>query len=379
MDERTSRWRGLFGLLALAVCVGAIGGAFAGASVALLIPRNDRTESAARLDTPVTPSTLVQVKEDSLTTDTFKKVAPAVVTLTVQAQYTNGAGQLVREVNLGSGVIIDPAGYLVTNEHVVHGAQKIVVKLADGSERPGVVVGDDMPFTDIAVVRIQPDGITALRLGDSDALVNGQTVLAIGTVAFGPNETDFRNNITRGIVSGLHRRWPREDTIMEDLIQTDAAVNHGNSGGALVTLTGELIGIPTTVIRGTQNNQSVEGVAFALSSRSFRPLIDQLIQKGKTERPFVGIVHQQLTPELVQRYRAPVKDGAIVADVVADSPAARAGVLKGDVVTKLGDRDITNDEPYINALARQKPNSNVPLTLNRAGRELKVSLDVTAR
>ena len=380
VEGQSSPLRGIAGLLALAVVVGALSGAFAGASVALLVPRETKqaraTPSAA--DVAGAPS-LVQVKEESGITETYKKVSPGVVTLTVQAQRSDSAGRVIRETNLGSGVIIDPRGYLITNEHVVRGATKIVVTLAGGEERPGVLVGDDAPFTDLALVRIQPDGLTVVPMGDSDALAPGQAVLAIGSVAFSASAVDFRNNVTRGIVSGVHRRWPRDDVVMEDLIQTDAAVNHGNSGGALVTMTGELIGITTTVVRGTQTGQQVEGVAFALSSRTFKPIIDQLIREGKTERPYVGIVHRQITPELAQQTRLSVQDGAVVLDVIADSPAAKAGIQKGDVITRLADQDISSDYPYLNALAKQRPNTSVPLTLLRGGREIRLNLEVGAR
>jgi S1-C subfamily serine protease len=166
---------------------------------------------------------------------------------------------------------------------------------------------------------------------------------------------------------------------MEDLVQTDAAVNHGNSGGALVTMTGELVGITTTVVRGTQAGQQVEGVAFALSSRTFKPIVDQLIRAGKTERPYVGIVHRQLTPELAQQTRLSVQEGAVVLDVVADSPAAKAGIQKGDVITRLANQDISSDFPYLNALARQQPNTTIPLTLLRSGREMTLNLEIGAR
>jgi len=368
----------MMGVLALAVVVAAISGAFAGASVALLVPRNEATKAVpAAADTA--PTALLKVTEESATTDTFKKVAPGVVTLIVQAQRTDSLGRQIRETNLGSGVLIDDRGYLITNEHVVRGASRITVKLANGEERPGVLVGDDAPFTDIAIVRVQPDGLNVVPIGDSNALIHGQAVLAIGSVAFSAQTTDFRNNVTRGVVSGLHRRWPRDDTVMEDLIQTDAAINHGNSGGALVTINGELVGITTTVVRGNQGGQTVEGVAFALPSRTFKPIIDQIIASGKTERPFVGIVHRQLTPELIQQSRLAVQNGAFVLDVVADSPAARAGIQKGDVITKLGDQAISDELPYLNALVRQRPGSSVPVTLVRAGRETQINLEITAR
>jgi S1-C subfamily serine protease len=262
----------------------------------------------------------------------------------------------------------------------VRGSTRITVITHDGAERPGVFVGDDFPFTDIAVIRVQPDGLTVVPIGDSDAVQPGQGVLTIGSVAFNQSQfMDFRNNVTRGIVSGTKKRWPKDDTVMEDLIQTDAAINHGNSGGALVTLDGKLIGITTTVIRGNQAGQQVEGVGFAISSRTFTPLLEQIVQSGKTERPYVGIIHRTITQDVALQLRLPVREGALVADVEGNSPAAQAGVQRGDVITKLGDIAIDETHPYLNALVKVKPNSTVPLTVLRGGQELKINIDVRAR
>jgi len=378
-EERVSPWRGIVGVLAVAVVVAAISGAFAGASVALLVPR-DKAAAPVTASADAGPSTLLKVSEESALTDTFNKVSPGVVTLVVQSQRLDNLGRTVRETNLGSGVVIDNRGYIVTNEHVVRGATQISVIMADGETRPGVLAGDDAPFTDVAVVRIQPDNTTVVPVADSDSVQPGQGVLTIGSVAFNQQQFDeFRNNVTRGIVSGVHRRWPKDDTVMEDLIQTDAAINHGNSGGALVTLDGRLVGITTTVIRGTQAGQQVQGVGFAISSRTFKPLVDQIINNGKTDRPFVGIVHQTLTAEQAQRARLSVSGAAAVVDVIENSPAAKAGVQKGDIVTKIADLEINDNLPYLNALVKQKPNTTVPVTLLRNGREIRVDMEVTLR
>lgn len=380
MEERVSPWRGIAGVLALAVVIGALSGAFAGASVALLVPRDESAPKTQAVQEAAGPATVLKVTEESSITETFKKVSPGVVTLVVQAQRQDAAGRTIRETNLGSGVIVDDRGYIVTNEHVTRGAVAISVIMADGQQRPGVLAGDDAPFTDVSVVRVQPDNLTVVPIGDSDAVTAGQGVLTIGSVAFNQSQfADFRNNITRGIVSGVHRKWPKDDTVMEDLIQTDAAINHGNSGGALVTLDGKLVGITTTVIRGTQSGQQVQGVGFAISSRTFKPLVDQIIQNGKTDRPYVGITHRQITPELVSQTRLPVRDGAIVLDVDQNSPASRAGVRRNDVITKLGDFEVTDSQPYLSILIRMKPNTTVPAVVVRDGREVQVNLDVQPR
>ncbi len=242
-----------------------------------------------------------------------------------------------------------------------------------------MLVGDDSPFTDIAVVRVQPDGLTAVPIADSDGLQLGQEVLAIGSIAFGPNATDFRNTVTRGVVSGLHRRWPRDDVVMEDLIQTDAAVNHGNSGGALVDLAGDLVGITTTVVRGTDNGFQVQGVAFAISSRTFQPVVDALIRTGKVERPYIGIVHQQITDQIAQQNNLPVRNGAAVVQVTPGSPADKAGIRPGDIITNLAGTDITEDNPYLNVLVKQRPGTTVPITVLRNGRSMTMDVAITTR
>lgn len=379
-QDRRPAWGVWLAVIGVALVIGMLGGGVAGAVVAVLAPRNETpaTRSAANGD-PARPSTVLTLKEESAITGTVKKVVPGVVTLLVQAQRTDNAGRIVRETNLGSGVVIDPRGFIITNQHVVENAVKITVKLASGAERPGVLVGDDSPFTDIAIIRVQPDGLTAVPVGDSDALELGQQLLAIGSIAFGVNATDFRSNVTRGIVSGLHRRYPRQDTVMEDLIQTDAAVNHGNSGGALVNLGGELVGITTTVVRGTQNGFQVQGVAFAISSKTFMPIADAIMNNGRVARPYVGIQHQQVTEAVARQAGLSVPGGAIVLDVIADSPAARAGIRRGDVITKLAGVEITEDMPYLNVLVQQHPGATVPVTLLRGGREMTVEVTVGER
>ena len=380
MEERVSPWRNIVGVLALAVVIGALSGAFAGASVAVLVLDEEEAPSSAAAADTGGPTTLLKVTEESAITETYKQVSPGVVTLVVHAQRQDAVGRTIRETNLGSGVVVDDRGYIVTNEHVVRGATRIAVIMHDGEERPGVFVGDDFPFTDIAVVRVQPEGLTVVPIGDSDAVQPGQSVLTIGSVAFNQSQfMDFRNNVTRGIVSGTKKRWPKDDTVMEDLIQTDAAINHGNSGGALVTLDGKLIGITTTVIRGNQAGQQVQGVGFAISSRTFTPLVEQIIRNGKPERPYVGIVHRTITQEVAAQLRLPVREGALAADVEANSPAARAGVQRGDVITKVADFDITETQPYLSALVKLKPNSTVPLTVLRGGQEMKFDVEISTR
>ncbi len=380
--ERRPGWGLVLAIVGVAFLAGIISGGVAGGLVAVLVPHGEQASSRsapASAGEAQGPTTLLKVQEESAITDAVKKVTPGVVTLIVEASSRDAVGRQITETNLGSGVVIDPRGYILTNEHVVENATKITVKLSSGEERPGVLVGDDSPFTDIAVVRVQPDGLTAVPIADSDGLQLGQEVLAIGSIAFGPNATDFRNTVTRGVVSGLHRRWPRDDVVMEDLIQTDAAVNHGNSGGALVDLAGDLVGITTTVVRGTDNGFQVQGVAFAISSRTFQPVVDALIRTGKVERPYIGIVHQQITDQIAQQNNLPVRNGAAVVQVTPGSPADKAGIRPGDIITNLAGTDITEDNPYLNVLVKQRPGTTVPITVLRNGRSMTMDVAITTR
>lgn len=386
-EERHPGWGMILALIGVALLVGAAAGGVTGGLVAALIPREPASptrvprEAARQTDAPVT--TLRVTSEESAITETVAKVSPGVVTLIVQATRTDAAGRVFQETNIGSGVVIDPRGYIVTNQHVVENQRRITVRLQSGEERPGVLVGDDSPFTDIAVVRVQPEGLTVVPIGDSDALRLGQTVLAIGSPAFGSSprdvRNDFNNTVTRGIVSGLHRRWPKGDAIMEDLIQTDAAVNHGNSGGALVNLAGELVGITTTVVRGTPSGLQVQGVTFAISSRTFKPLVDEIIRNGKVQRPYLGIQHQLITPEVARQYGLPVQAGAYVVDVVPESPAAKAGIRPRDIIVRIDKMEIAEDMPYLNILARLQPNTTVSIAFLRGGREMTADVTVGVR
>jgi S1-C subfamily serine protease len=380
-DERRPGWNLLWGMIGIALLVGVISGGMAGAVAALLVPREEAAAPARALrGEPAGPATTLRTTtEESAVIETVKKVQPGVVTLIVQSSRTDSAGRVIVSTSLGSGVVIDPRGYVLTNFHVVDGAAKITVKLWNGEERPGVLVGDDSPFTDIALVRIQAGNLTAVPIGDSDALALGQRLVALGSIAFGPTALDFRNNVTLGVVSGLHRKWKSssDSVVMEDLIQTDAAINHGNSGGALVNLNGELVGITTNVVRETQNGFQVQGVAFAISSRTFVPLVEEIIrQNGKVPRPYLGITPRHITEEMARQAGLPVPSGAQVVEVAADSPAARAGIRRGDIIIRLAGADVTEETPFITLLAKQRPNDTIPVTFLRGGREMTVDVTV---
>ncbi len=226
--------------------------------------------------------------------------------------------EMPKQVGAGSGVVIDARGYILTNNHVVDGADKIKVKFADGREVKGTLQGAD-PKTDLAVVKVDNGSLTPARFGDSERLQVGEWVIAIG------NPYGFDHTVTVGVISAKGRGLGAGP--YEDYLQTDAAINPGNSGGPLVSLDGEVIGI-NTAIKGVGTM-----IGFSIPSSMARPIAEQLIQTGHVKRPYIGITMQDVTPELQTGLgpNAPQK-GAIVGQVLPDSPAARAGVQPGDVI-----------------------------------------------
>jgi len=360
--------RPLLPLVLIALLAGAVGGLAGGTLVSLT---SDGDETATRVTPTAEAERRVALPADASVVEVVKRAGPAVVTIVADLPPARDAsGRLVDRSNVGSGVIIDEGGFVVTNEHVVRDAAQLRVILSDGDERPASLVGDDRPFSDLAVLRIQPGRLTALSLGDSDELSLGETVVAIGSTLL-----QFRNSVTVGAVSGLHRSWPREGVVMEDLVQTDAAINHGNSGGALLNLRAELVGLSTTVVRSTEAGEIVEGLAFAISSNTIGPIARAIIERGRYPRPFLGVVHREVTPLLAALNNLSVEEGALVTEVTPDSPAQEAGIRVGDVILRMGDVEVTADMPFINALARLHPGETVPFTLVRDGKE--ITLDVT--
>lgn len=280
------------------------------------------------------------------------------------------------ERDVGSGVVVDSRGYIVTNAHVVIGTDSLKVILPDGSERQAILLGHDYPFTDVAVLQVSPGGLTPIEAGDSSTLAPGETVVAIGEAL-----SEFQGSVTVGVVSGVNRTRYYDGVVQRDFIQTDAAVNHGNSGGALLNLKGQLVGMPTSVIRLTETGQDVQGVAFALPANRLLKVAGQIITLGgPIPRPSLGFETIDLVPENLARLpRLATDEGAIVSSVPAGSAAVDAGVKVGDIVTMLGDQAITRQNPLLNVLEKYEPGQTVKVVLNRSGRIIVTEVRLVKR
>ena len=271
-----------------------------------------------------------------------------------------------RTQSVGSGVVVDARrGYVITNHHVVEGANTITVTLNDGRQLDAKVIGSD-PESDIAVIRIPSENLTALPLADSDRLRVGDFVVAIGN-PFGLGQT-----VTSGIVSALGRTGLGIQGY-EDFIQTDASINPGNSGGALVNLRGELVGVNTAIIAPGGGNV---GIGFAIPSNMISRLMNQIIEHGSVRRGQLGVSVQDLTPELARAFNIPANQGAVIAQIVPRSAAARAGLQEGDVVLRVNDRPIRDSNSLRNAVGLLEIGASVQLDILRDGRPLTIKAKV---
>jgi len=339
-----------------------------------------------RSATPAAPVAVGNAAESSARPDSFAAIAdamkPAVVNISTTEAVRRGGPRgadpfreyleryfgesLPREEprqSLGSGLIVEPEGYVLTNNHVIENARMIMVRLSDEEEYEARVVGRD-PRTDLALLKIQGRGkFTAVRLGDSDALRVGDWVVAIG------NPFGLEHTVTAGIVSAKGRVIGAGP--YDDFIQTDAAINPGNSGGPLFNTRGEVVGINSAIF--SQTGGSV-GIGFAIPVNLAKELLPQLKSKGRVVRGWLGIAIAPVTPEMAKKLGAPDRRGAVVAEVVPNGPAAAAGVRAGDVIVAFQDRPIRRVDDLPRVAARTPVGTEVELKLLRAGKEIAVTV-----
>ncbi len=272
------------------------------------------------------------------------------------------------QIGLGSGVIVSPEGYLLTNDHVIAGADDIEVRLADGRQARARLVGTD-PETDIAVLKIELGALPVISLGDASRLQVGDAVLAIG------NPFNVGQTVTAGIVSALRRNRLGLSTF-EDFIQTDAAINRGNSGGALVDARGALVGISTAIY--SESGGSV-GIGFAVPVDLAREVMTALIRDGRVIRGWVGMELRELTPEIAESLRLGVRQGVLITGVVQGGPASQAGLQPGDVVTAIGALPVVGTAELMKNVAALKPASSATLAVRRGEKSLELVVTVGQR
>ena len=270
--------------------------------------------------------------------------------------------------SLGSGVIVSPDGYILTNYHVVEAADAIEVVLPDGRKAPGKLVGTD-PETDLAVLRVELKDLPAIVLGRAEQAKVGDVVLAIGN-PFGVGQT-----VTMGIISAVGRNNLHINDF-EDFIQTDAAINFGNSGGALVDTHGNLLGINSAIF--SQSGGSV-GIGFAIPVSTARNVMEAIIKTGHVERGWIGIESQDITPELAQSFDLSRESGAIIAGVVKNGPADKAGMKPGDILLDVAGKPVTDTSVMLNLIAQLKPGSKAKMTVLRDKRSAILDVKIGRR
>jgi serine protease Do len=305
--------------------------------------------------------TLNNTDVETAVTKSVQKVSPTVVTVvgTIPGQ-TTFFGNTGDQTVSGSGFFITDKGYILTNNHVVEGTKEVSIVLSDGSEQKATIVGTD-PYSDIAVLKTDGNVPAVAALGNSDALNPGESVIAIGSPL-----GNFKNTVTVGVVSATGRSIDTGNGYqIEDLIQTDAAINHGNSGGPLVNLAGEVIGINTLIVRNTGSGDVAEGLGFAIPVNTAQAVAQQIIQKGYFARPYLGISFQPINPDIALRYNLPSQWGVYITRVSSGSPASQAGLQEGDIITKVGDVTLDETHSYVNTLFTFKPGDQINLEVVR--------------
>ena len=322
-----------------------------------------------------------------------QRVKPAVVQITNQQQvqpeqfnqpFTVPAG-------VGSGVIYDAQGHILTNNHVIEGAQSLLISLPDGRSFPGKLVGAD-PQTDLAVVQISGDSLPVAELGDSHELQVGDWVVAIGNALALPGGP----TVTEGVVSALDRtvqepggqgpggpgpggarpgaQASTAGPFLFDVIQTDAPINPGNSGGPLVNLQSQVVGISTLVAGQAEPGVAAQGIGFAIAISTAKPIADQLVASGHVAHAFIGIRYVPLNPAVASQLGTTAKNGAAVADVVSNSPAAQAGLRARDVITAIDGQPLQTESSLAQAISAHKPGDTVTLTVQRGSQQLSLQV-----
>jgi serine protease Do len=331
------------------------------------VPASSKSQAQSQGSTLMVNTTQI----DTTITQAVKQVGPSVVTVvgTVPGQMTF-RGMTSNGTVSGSGVFISSQGYILTNNHVVEGTQgDLTIVLSDGTQETAKIVGADQ-YSDIAVLKTTGKVPAVATLGNSDVLNPGETVIAIGSPL-----GDFKNTVTEGVVSATGRSIDSGNGYtIDNLIQTDAAINQGNSGGPLVNLAGEVIAINTLIVRNSGAGTVAEGLGFAIPINTAKTVAEQLIQNGAIAHPYLGVNFQPVTPDIASAYNLPVQYGAYITDVGTNSPASKAGLRQGDIITSIAGTPLDATHDYINVLFTFKPGDQVELVYNRNGKTIQVQV-----
>ena len=378
--QPATRRRGGMGTVFSAALLSAVlasGGTVLALSATGVLDRTVATPTQATGTTVGANNQPVTINESSATIDVAAAVSPAVVRITSNGSVDTSNG-IIPETGVGSGVIYDSHGWILTNRHVVEGSDTLSVQLNDGRVFSGSVYGIDT-LTDLAIVKIDASGLPAAKLGDSSALKVGQLVVAIGS----PLGT-YTNSVTSGIVSAKGRTITTDgNQNLNNLIQTDAAINPGNSGGPLLDAGGDVVGINTAIAANSN------GIGFAIPIDIARPIMQQAVAGQKLSRPYMGVVYRALDRQFATAEKLPVNDGALVIPggngnasspaVVPNSPADKAGIKQGDIIVKVNGQAIDGDHPLDATLSEYAPGDTVAVELLRNGANVTVQVTLGTR
>ncbi|HEX5579370.1 MAG TPA: trypsin-like peptidase domain-containing protein [Candidatus Limnocylindria bacterium] len=351
------------GVVALAVVAGIISGSLSAAAVTTLLADDNGTPSnQAPLGTNVSQ---VHIDESSAVINAVNNAMPAVVK--IQSQTGTGGG-------IGTGFIYDSDGWILTNKHVVDGANQITVIMSDSTEMPATLYGID-PLTDLAIIKVDGSGLPTVSIGSSADLKPGQLAIAIGNPL-----GEFENTVTTGVISGLGRQIVAGDAItanseqLNNLIQTDAAINPGNSGGPLLDSGGRVIGVNTAV------SQEAQGIGFAIPIDVAKPIMQQAVNGEQLNRPWIGVYYQPVTKQLAEERDLSVDHGVLIDSsndrpaVFPNSPAAAAGLEAGDVITAVNGDRVDADSDLADHILPHQPGDELTLTVTRGDQQLEVSV-----
>ena len=306
--------------------------------------------------------------DENVLVNAVDKVSKSVVNIASVRMMQDQLFRVFPVEGVGSGVIIDERGYILTNNHVIDDAERLKVTLPDGRVLRGKVAGMD-ETTDLAVVKVESEEpLPVAQLGDSASLKAGQIVIAIGN----PFGLTGGPTVTAGIVSSLNRSIQARSGVL-DLVQTDAAINPGNSGGPLINTKGEVVAI------NTANMPYAQGIGFAVPVNTAKEILKELVEKGKVSRPWIGIASVKVTAQVARYYGLPAREGALVAGVEPYSPADDAGLRRGDVIEEIDGSRVEDPSQISERVRKKKVNEKLAVTVNRYGRQLQLGVQVDER